>query len=78
MYSKHLPHGGFPSNLVVKISPASAQIGGLISGQRAKIPQTSQKKRQNIKQKWSFNNFNKNFKKMVHIQKKIKKKEKKS
>ena len=78
MYSKHLPHGGFPGSLVVKISPASAQIVGLISGQRAKIPQNSQKKRQNIKQKWYFNNFNKNLKKMVHIQKINNKKEKKS
>ena len=49
MYSKHLPHGGFPGSLVVKISPASAQIVGLISGQRAKIPQNSQKKKAKYK-----------------------------
>lgn len=44
MYSKHLPHGGFPGSLVVKILRASARIVGFISGQRAKMPQASRKK----------------------------------
>ena len=66
----------FPVGPVVKISPSSAGGGGSIAGRRAKIPNASRPKNQNVKQRQYCNKFNKDFLKiMVHIKKKTEKKE---
>ena len=54
---------------MVKTSPSIAGGAGSIPGWGAKIPHASQPKSQNIKQKQYGNKFNKDLKKMVHIQK---------
>ena len=59
---------------MVKTSPSNARGVGFIPGQGAKIPHSSWPKNQNIIQKQYCNKFNKDFKKMVHIKKKILKK----
>ena len=50
-----------------------SNVGGvsLIPGWGVKIPHAPWPKNQNIKQKQYCNKFNKDFKKMVHIKKKI-------
>ena len=57
---------------MVETLPSNAGGAGSISGQEAKIPQTSQPKNQNIKQKQNCNKFNKDFKneknKQTHIE----------
>ena len=62
--------GAFPGGPAVKTSPSSAEGAGLIPGQGAKIPHTSQPKHQNIKQNQHCNKFNKNFKNGPHQKKK--------
>ena len=59
---------------MVMTSPSSAEGAGSIPGRGAKIPHASRPKKQNIKQKQYCNKFNKDFKKMVHIKKNLKKK----
>ena len=59
---------------MVKTSLSNAGVSGSIPGQKARIPQASQPKKQNIKQKQFCNKFNKDFKEMVHFKKKILKK----
>ena len=54
---------------MVKTLPSNAGGAGSIPGRGAKIPHASQPKNQNIKQKQYCNAFKKDFKKMVHIQK---------
>ena len=63
--------GDFSNSPAVKTSPFNAEGMGLIPGQGAKIPHTSQPKHQNIKQKQHCNKFNKTLK-MVHTKKKKK------
>ena len=58
---------------MVKTSPSNAGGAGSIPGRGAKIPHASRPKKQNIKQKQYCNKFNKDFKKMVHIKKNLKK-----
>ena len=53
----------FPGGPVVKISPSNAGGAGLIPGQGAKITHALCTKKQNIKQKQYYNNFNKDFEK---------------
>ena len=60
-----------PGSPMVETSPSNAGGMGLIPGKEARIPQASQPKKQNIKQKQFCNKFNKDFKEMVHIKKKI-------
>ena len=67
-------HRDFPGGPVVKTSPSNAAGAGSVPGRGAKIPHASRPKNQNIKQKQYCNTFNKDFKKMVHIKKKILKK----
>ena len=62
----------FLDSPVVKTSPSNASGAGSIPGQGAKIPHAAGPKNQNIKQKQNYNQFNKDFKKLVHIQKKKK------
>ena len=62
--------GDFSNSPVVKTSPFNAEGMGLIPGQGAKIPHTSQPKHQNIKQNQHCNKFNKNFKNGPHQKKK--------
>ena len=62
-----------PGGPVVKTSPSNAEGAGSIPGQGAKIPDGSQPKHQNIKQKQYCNKFNKDFKNGPH-QKHLKKK----
>ena len=64
----------FPGGPVVKTSASNAGGAGPIPGQGAKIPHALRPKNQNIKQKQYCNKFNKDFKKMVHIKKKLFKK----
>ena len=60
---------------MVKTLPSNAVGAGLIPGRRAKIPHMPHgQKNQNIKQKQYCNKFNKDFLKMVHIKKILKKK----
>ena len=54
---------------MVKTSPFSAAVAGLIPNQGAKIPHASQSKNQNVEQSNIVTNSVKTFK-MVHIQKK--------
>ena len=68
---------GLPWRPVVKTLPSSAGSVGSIPGWGAKIPHASWPKNQNIKQKQYCNKFNKNFKKLVHIKKILKKRKKK-
>ena len=62
--------GDFSNSPAVKTSPFNAEGMGLIPGQGAKIPHTSQPKHQNIKQNQHCNKFNKNFKNGPHQKKK--------
>ena len=68
---------GFPDSPVVKTSPSKAGGVSLIPGQGIKIPNASQPKNQNIKQKQYCNKFNKDFKNdlYTHIHKDLLKKE---
>ena len=59
---------------MVRILLSNAGGAGLIPGRGAKILHASQPKNQNITQKQYCNKFNKDFKKMVHIKKILKKK----
>ena len=59
---------------MVRTLPSNADGSGSIPGRGAKIPHASRPKNQNIKQKQYCNKFNKTLK-MVHIKKKIVKKE---
>ena len=58
----------FPGGPGVKASPSNAGGGGLIPGQRTKIPHASWLRNQDIKLKQCCNRFNKDLK-MVYIQK---------
>ena len=62
--------GDFPGDLVVKASPSNARDAGSIPGRGAKIPHASRPEKHNINRKRYCNEFNKDFKKMVHIKKK--------
>ena len=55
---------------MVKTSPSNAGGTGSTPGRGAKIPQASQPKNQNIKQKQYCNRFNKDFKNGPHQKKK--------
>ena len=52
---------GFPDGPVVKTSPSKRGGASLIPGQGIKIPNASQPKNQNIKQKQYCNKVNKDF-----------------
>ena len=58
-----------PDSPVVETSPSNAGGMGLIPGREAKIPQASQLKKENRKQKQFCNKFTKDFKEMIHIKK---------
>ena len=60
---------------VVESSTSTVMGAGLISGWGDEIPHDLWTKKQNLKQKQYCNKFNKDFK-MVHINKKFKKKKK--
>ena len=59
---------------MVKTLPSNSGGASLIPGQGTKIPHALRPKSQNKKQKQYCNNFNKDLKKMVHIKKNLKKK----
>ena len=65
--------GDFPGSPVVKASPSNEGGVDLIPGQGAKIPHILRPKHQNIKEKQYCNKFNKDSKKVVHVEKKKKK-----
>ena len=62
--------GHCPGCPVFKASLSNPERVGSIPGQKAKIPQASQPKNQNIKQKQNCNKFNKDFKKWSTSKKK--------
>jgi len=66
---------GLPGAPVVRTSSSKAGDMGSIPGEGAKIPHASWPKNWNIKQKQYCRKFNKDFKKMVHIKKNLKKQE---
>ena len=53
--------GDFPGCPKVKTPPSDAEGASSIPGWRAKIPQASWPKDQNVKQKQHYNKFNKDF-----------------
>ena len=70
------PNGGFPGDLVIKMSPDNAGGAGSTPGQGTETPHRSWLKNQNIKQKQYCNNFNKDFGKNDPHQKKTNQKKK--
>ena len=62
---------------MVKTLPSNAGGVGSTPGRGAKIPHASGSKNQNIKRKQYCSKLNKDFKKMVHIKKNLKKKKRK-
>ena len=67
------PNGGFPGDLVVKMSPPNAGGAGSTPGQGTETPHRSWLKNQNIKQKQYCNSLNKDFWKNDPHQKKTNK-----
>ena len=73
------PHAmDFPDDAVVNTLPSDAEGRSSVPGQETKIPHALQPKIQKYCYKHYCNNFNKEFKKLVHIKKKSWKKKKRS
>ena len=71
---KNFTNWDFPGSPAIKTLPSNAGDVGLIPGQGAKIPQASQPKRRNIKQKQWCNKSNKDFKNGSHQKNSLKEK----